>query len=97
MIIFANRHYKVIIGQGNNIDLNLNSFTEILDAVYDGLYITDLERKIIFWNKAAEKITGFTAQEVVGKHCSDNILVHIDDAGNKLCLGVCPLTKAIKT
>jgi len=73
-----------------------DNFINILDALYDGLYITDLERKIIFWNKAAEKITGFSSEEVVGTHCSDNILVHIDDTGRNLCFGSCPLAFAIQ-
>lgn len=72
------------------------SYSNILDALYDGLYITDINRTITFWNKAAQSITGFSAEEVIGKHCSDNILTHIDDNGNKLCLSMCPLALAIQ-
>ncbi len=72
------------------------SYNNILDALYDGLYITDINRTITFWNKAAESITGFSAEEVIGKRCSDNILTHIDDNGNKLCLSLCPLALAIQ-
>jgi diguanylate cyclase (GGDEF)-like protein/PAS domain S-box-containing protein len=68
-----------------------NVFEGIIDNLHDGLYFVDRNRIIMFWNKAAEKITGFSAQEVVGKSCSDNILNHVDDKGNNLCTGMCPL------
>ena len=59
--------------------------------IYDGLYITDNHRKITYWNNAAERITGFSSEEVLGKSCADNILTHVDEAGNMLCAGLCPL------
>ena len=50
------------------------------------------ERQITLWNKAAERITGFTKAEVLGKRCADNLLRHVDDRGNSLCEGACPLS-----
>jgi len=63
----------------------------LLESLHDGVYFTDLERRITFWNRSAEKITGFCADDVVGSCCYDNILVHVDRDGNSLCLGHCPL------
>jgi diguanylate cyclase (GGDEF)-like protein/PAS domain S-box-containing protein len=62
-----------------------------LDNLYDGVYYVDRERRITFWNKAAERITGFTKAEVLGKHCADNLLRHVDERGNALCECTCPL------
>lgn len=69
------------------------SVTEILEGVADlGVYITDTHRKIVFWNRTAEKITGYSREEVVGKSCMDDILCHIDRHGRRLCTStVCPL------
>lgn len=70
----------------------------ILDAMPDGVYLTDTSRKIVFWNQAAERITGWKREDVLGRPCSDNILVHIDKDGNKLCGNTsCPLHRAIVT
>ena len=33
-------------------DLTEAHYTQILDALPDGAYITDVERKIVFWNRA---------------------------------------------
>jgi diguanylate cyclase (GGDEF)-like protein/PAS domain S-box-containing protein len=68
----------------------------IIDNLYDGLYYVDPERKITVWNKSAERITGFSKEEVIGRHCHDNILKHIDAAGHELCFDGCPLAQSIK-
>jgi len=68
----------------------------ILDHTGEGIYVTDLDCRIVFWNKPAERITGWKASEVVGRRCRDDILVHIDRHGNSLCMpGRCPLHKAM--
>lgn len=68
----------------------------VLNGVKDGVYFVDKDRKITFWNKAAEEITGFTAEEVNGKYCYNNILNHVDDAGCQLCMNGCPLHKTLE-
>lgn len=41
----------------------------VLDNLRDGIVAHDLDRKIIFFNREAEKITGFSKDEVMGKDC----------------------------
>jgi len=69
----------------------------ILDAVSDGVYVTTGERKIVFWSKGAERITGYSSDEVLNGHCYDNILIHTDVLGKNLCFDGCPLQKYIGT
>jgi PAS domain S-box-containing protein len=69
----------------------------LLDTLEEGVYFTDPKRKITYWNKAAERLTGFKSGEVLGKWCGDNILCHIDEQGNNLCEGDCPLARTLKT
>jgi PAS domain S-box-containing protein len=69
---------------------------EILEKFYEGIYFVDTTRKILFWNKGAEDISGYTAEEVMNKHCFDNILMHVDDEGNQLCKNGCPLHKTLQ-
>lgn len=75
-----------------NLDINCR---QILDNMPSGIYFTDRQRKIIYWNKAAENISGYPGIEVIGSHCFDNILIHIDNQGNNLCKGICPLAKTM--
>ena len=72
-------------------------FREILDNLFEGVYYVDLERRVRFWNRGAERITGYAADEVIGSGCSDNILVHVDDRGNNLCSAGCPLTASLRS
>jgi PAS domain S-box-containing protein len=41
----------------------------ILDSVADGVFAVDDEWRIVYFNKAAERITGFTREEALGQHC----------------------------
>lgn len=66
----------------------------VLDSIYDAVYVVDRQRKIIFWNLAAEKMTGYSKAEVMGKRCSDDILNHIDENGMLLCRSACPIVRA---
>ena len=71
-------------------------YRRVLDEVDDGVYVLDSDRQIIYWNKGAERITGYPAAEVVGRGCRDNILIHVDSMGNQLCTGACPALTAMR-
>ncbi|MFO8113273.1 MAG: GGDEF domain-containing protein [Desulfosalsimonadaceae bacterium] len=75
--------------------LNQEMYEQIVEDLHDGLYFVDTNRTITYWNKSAERISGFSADEVVGKSCSDNVLTHVDQEGNSLCTGMCPLAETI--
>lgn len=72
------------------LDIPLD-ITQVADALSDGVYATDRERRIVYWSRAAERITGFSSEEVLGRCCADNILMHVDTEGRSLCLQGCPL------
>lgn len=80
-------------------DLRSNNsvLTEVLNSIFDGVYIADQNRQILFWNRGAEEITGYESQDVIGRCCADNILNHIDVNGRLLCRTECPLQKCIST
>ncbi len=68
---------------------------EVLDCLFDGAYIVDRTRKIVYWNKAAEKITGFSCDEVCNRQCGDSILKHVNDEGVLMCTRGCPLHETL--
>ena len=63
---------------------NEHLFHDIVEP-FDGAYFVDAERRITFWNKSAEHLTGNKSKEVVGSLCHDNILSHVDEQGTHLC------------
>ena len=77
-------------------DEKTTPFKHVVDSLPDGVYITDRERRITYWNHAAEELSGYSAQEVLGNRCSDNFLMHVDDSGCLLCQGDCPLSRTLE-
>ena len=43
----------------------------LLDKTTDAIVVSDLEHRITYWNKGAEKIYGWTAEEVIGRRAFD--------------------------
>ena len=54
----------------------------ILDSLMEGIIAHDMERRILFFNRAAEKITGYHREEVLGRDCHDAF-------GSPFCGGRC--------
>ncbi len=77
------------------MEVNTLFLQQMLEEVDEGIYFTDPQRSITFWNKSAERISGYGKNEVLGTKCSDNILIHINEQGQSLCTGLCPLAKTI--
>jgi len=74
------------------------SAEDIIDCLSDGVYVCDRERRIVYWSKAAERITGWKPEEVLGRACLDEILNHVDKDGHRLCgQEYCPLHRAMVT
>src|ERR1043166_6401177 len=40
----------------------------LLDKAHDAILVTDLQDRLIFWNKSAERVYGWTSAEVLGKN-----------------------------
>lgn len=47
------------------------NFEEIGDHLYDGVYIADKDGKTLYVNKAYQRITGLTKEELIGRYVQD--------------------------
>lgn len=80
----------------NAIDIDNETLLKtILDSIPSGVYATDTRRRIFYWNKKAEIITGWKSVEMIGKSCYTSNLDHIDNCGTELCHLSCPLFDSI--
>jgi len=70
-------------------------YKALLDHVNDGVYIVDLDRRILYWNEGAFLQTGYEAHDVVGRRCPEDGLCHVDASGHRLCLDRCPLAASL--
>jgi len=72
--------------------LDESFYARLIDNLYDGVYFVNTKRVITYWNRACERITGYTREEVIGRSCQDNILNHCTELGDELCKTGCPLS-----
>lgn len=71
-------------------------YLEMINHLEEGVYAVDRNRRITFWNRAAEIITGYKREEVLGKSCGENLLSHMNEDGAALCGLKCPLRAAMR-
>jgi diguanylate cyclase (GGDEF)-like protein/PAS domain S-box-containing protein len=71
-------------------------YKELLDHMSDGVYFVDRDRKILYWNEGAFRLSGYTSSELVGRSCQDDILCHVDYEGKRLCQDGCPLSASLR-
>lgn len=76
--------------------MDIKKDMELFNDAFEGVYLVDENRTILFWNHGAEELTGYLGTEVIGKRCHDNILMHVDSKGENLCAKRCPLEQTMK-
>jgi len=63
---------------------------DLLSKSGEAAFAIDSTDRIVYWNKEAERLLGFEAQKVLGKHCFD-VMGGRDDNGNVYCYRNCPV------
>lgn len=79
---------------GQNM-INVEMFRQLAEHLPYGLYIVSPDRTILFWNDEAERITGYTREEMIGRKCPSTHLNHLDEKGTPLCEPYCPLLQCM--
>lgn len=70
-----------------------NKDEAILSSMADGVYAVDAERKIVIFNKAAEDMTGWKAEDAIGLNCQ-TVMKLKDDKDLNVCEKSCPMLLA---
>ncbi len=69
--------------------------TAMLAGAADGAFLVDDQGTIRFWNRAAERLTGFRAAEVVGRSCHE-VLRGETPGGQPLCNPACAVAGQVR-
>ncbi len=75
--------------------LHPTEFTSVLGNLWEGVLIVDADCGVLYWNKAAEDITGYTAEEAVGRQCGRDFISHHTES-EFLCGVGCPLAASLR-
>ncbi|NLP05918.1 sigma 54-interacting transcriptional regulator [Candidatus Fermentibacteria bacterium] len=62
----------------------------ILESISDGVFTVDLEWRVTYFNRAAERITGIRRKDAVGRLCSEVFR-------SSMCESNCPIRKTLET
>ncbi len=77
-------------------ELNSESLFTLLAFAQCGVFAVTVDQNIVFWNAVAERMLGYSAQEVIGRRCD---LIESDDGQMGLteqCEGVCAGLRAVR-
>ena len=67
-----------------------NLVNALFDSLTDGIFICDPRMQIINFNRAAEEITGYSREEVLGREC-------VEVCSGKLCGAECAVCQTLLT
>lgn len=73
----------------------LNGIVRALAGAGDGAFVIGDEGRIRSWNRAAEKLLGHAAREVIGRACCD-VFNGFNTEGNRLCSRACPVMTLVR-
>ena len=76
----SNRQLQEDIEKRRLVELRLAEQARLLDETHDAMVVHDPEGRVLFWNKGAERLHGWTATEAVGHliselHCPETAQV----------------------
>jgi PAS domain S-box-containing protein len=69
--------------------------TQVLARAADGAFAIGPAGRVVLWNRAAERILGWSAREVLGRPCCE-VLVGSDVNGNRLCYQGCHVMSLVE-
>lgn len=61
-------------------EVEAHLFRSFSDAMPYGVCLVDLNSKIIYWNAAAEEISGYLGHEVLGRAYRGDLLIQCEEA-----------------
>ena len=69
-----------LINTEKELKLNTNYLNNILDGAYEIIFTINSEKKIVIWNKSAQKKTGYTQRNILKKSIKDlNLFENISE------------------
>ena len=61
----------LLLARNERANQRLREQASLLDKAQDAILVTDLQRRLTYWNKGAERLYGWTAPEVMGRVVTD--------------------------
>ena len=76
--------------------MNASGVLSLLGAAPFGVYAVSLDQTIVFWNGGAQRLLGFSSEEVVGRRCYEVMAGLSPGDLTPACLLGCPTVRALR-
>ena len=70
-------------------------YETVLNNVDEGVFAVDSQRRIVYWSRGLQNISGHADSAMMGASCLDGLLACVDAQGRALCADLCPLARAL--
>jgi PAS domain S-box-containing protein len=77
--------------------IEIGEAVQILEDIEDGIFMVDRNRRVIYWNEGASRITGYPGVTMLNTYCYDNLLDVVSESGDSICQSACPLNHALNS
>jgi diguanylate cyclase (GGDEF)-like protein/PAS domain S-box-containing protein len=76
--------------------VGFDDYKRLLDQLHDAVCFVDCRRRIVYWNAAAERLTGYTASAVSGRLCCDVLEHQLDPSLRHRSAEDCPIALSLR-
>lgn len=73
-----------------------NLCNSVLNQIQDAVVWLNKDRKVVYWNKAAEQVSGREGSAMLGRACFEEPALFVDSGGVNVCLEKCPVSMTLK-
>lgn len=71
------------------------NIAELIEHTSDGALVIDDRHQVVGWNRAAQRLLGYSADEVIGRRCAD-VLGAVLPGGEPMCKPDCEIFKCFR-
>lgn len=66
------------------IRFSTSLYEKLIENVQDGVFFVSRDHKITYWNEGAQRLSGYTASEAIGRSCFDDFLGRVEGNGKSI-------------
>ncbi len=77
--------------------IEIGEAIQVLENMEDGIFVVDRNRRVVYWNEGASRITGYPGVTMLNSFCYDNLLDEVNEKGDSICQSACPLSHSLNT
>jgi diguanylate cyclase (GGDEF)-like protein/PAS domain S-box-containing protein len=93
----ANRFWSLLVppASAGQVSVDVLFHQKLLNSMHDAVVFVDTTRRILLWNRAAERLTGISPSSVLQQRWSPSLIGMRDELGAQMAGDNCPVREAL--